>query len=370
MRATRPLRITWVLPGFAARPGGGYRVVYRYANLLAERGHEVCVVHAAWLQPWQYARPLDPRREPRNALRAVVDLSRPRPRGPGWEVIDPRVRLTYVPTLAPRNIPEGDVVIATAWRTAESVARYPASRGEKAYFLQHLETWDAPAQRVEATWRLPLRKFAIAEWLVREGKRITDDPIVHIPNAIDPETFACRNPVERRPERVAMLASTAPIKGLDVGLAVLEGARRARPELRAVLFGVQRRSTTIPAWIDYERAPPLATLVDEIYNGSCAYLCPSRGEGWHLPPAEAMACGCAVVSTAIDGVADYTVDGENALLAPVDDIEALTEALVRVLADGALRTTLARNGMTTMSSFSWQRSTDRLEAELVELAGE
>ena len=345
------LRITWVLPAFAKRPGGGFRVVYRYASLLAERGHDVTVVHGAWLEPWQYRHPLDSRHEPRNAIRGLVDLSQPRPQGPGWEVVDPRVTLRYVPTLAPRNIPDGDVVLATAWRTAESVARYPAAKGAKAYFLQSLETWDAPATHVEATWRLPLRKFAISEWLVGEGKRLTDDPIVHVPNAIDPSVFRCRQPIESRPVRVAMLASTASIKGMDVGLAVLDRSRQRRPDLQAVLFGVRRRAPGIPAWIDYEQNPSLDVLVDDVYNGSSVFLCPSRSEGWALPPAEAMACGCAVVSTALEGMADYAVDGENILLAPVDDIEGLAAALVRVLDDDG-----SARGWRPTASRRWPRS--------------
>ena len=56
--------------------------------------------------------------------------------------------------------------MATWWETAEWVARYPASKGAKAYFIQHHEVHEGlPADRVNATWRLPMHKIVIANWL-------------------------------------------------------------------------------------------------------------------------------------------------------------------------------------------------------------
>src|SRR3546814_17749375 len=55
------------------------------------------------------------------------------------------------------------------------------------------------------------------------------------------------------------------------------------------------------------------------------------GEGWHLPPAEAMACGCAVVSTDIPGVFDYALEGTTALLAPPGDSATLADRLTELL---------------------------------------
>jgi glycosyltransferase involved in cell wall biosynthesis len=275
--------------------------------------------------------------------------------------MDPRVELHYVPTLQASSVPDGDVVVATAWQTADGVVALPPEKGIGWYLIQHHETWSGRARRVDATWRQPLRKVFIAPWLLERAHSMGLDA-VRVPGAIDTEQFRVRTPIESRPARVAMLSSEWAWKGRGDGVAALEIARRAVPSLEAVLFGAGPRPADLPEWIDYAHDPAQVVLVDDVYNGSAIYLCPSHAEGWHLPPAEAMACGTAVVSTAIDGVADYAINGRTALLAPVGDSTALAGHLVELLQDDARRVALARAGHVHIQQFTWDASTRALEA--------
>lgn len=356
-----PLRITFVLPSWTRKPSGGARVVYQYANGLAARGHVVTVVHAAFLEPWQYPHRLSIHREPKVVARGVVDLVGRRPTAPEWQEIDPRVHLEYVSTLSPAHVPDGDVVVATAWRTAESVNRYPATKGAKHYLIQHYETWDAPKWRVDHTWRAPLRKVVIAGWLAEVGRGLGVDT-VRIPNGIDHERFRVTQPIEGRPPRVAMMWSPAPVKGGVDGVAALVAAKAEVPELEAVLFGVRPRPADLPDWIEYRHNPSQEELVGYIYNGSSIYLCPSLAEGWHLPPAEAMACGAALVSTSIGGVRDYARHGETALLAAAGDTRRLAESIVRLCHHDDERSRLAHAGNRAIRAFTWDRAVDAFEA--------
>ncbi len=68
----------------------------------------------------------------------------------------------------------------------------------------------------------------------------------------------------------------------------------------------------------------------------------SNYEGTPLVLFEAMAAGKAIVSTAVDGCREVIEDGKTGLLAPPADPQALGEALLRVLAEPALREALAR----------------------------
>jgi glycosyltransferase involved in cell wall biosynthesis len=343
------------------RPVGGVRIVYGYASELSRRGHQVTIVHAALMETWQYRRPLRLRRDARIAARSVVDLVQGAPDRPSWEDIDPAVDLRYVRSLSDRTVPEGDVVIATSWRTAESAARLPERCGRGAYLIQHLEDWDGPLERVEATWRLPLQRVVLASWLERVGERL-GAPADRIPGwGADLGAFRPTAPIEGRPARVAMLHSTAPVKGADVGIRALEAARAARPDLGAVLFGTRPRPADLPGWIEYHQDPPRRVLVEDVYNGSAIYLCPSWTEGWHLPPVEAMGCGCALVSTDIDGVADYAHEGRTALLAAPGDADALAARLVHLVDDVQLRGELAVAGHMEVQQFTLARSTDALE---------
>ena len=92
------------------------------------------------------------------------------------------------------------------------------------------------------------------------------------------------------------------------------------------------------------------------------YVGTSRYESFPLPPLEAMASGTPVVSTANDGMLAYAHDGENCLLVPVDDAEALLAATRRVLDDAALAEALRAAGLKTAARFGW----DAIAADLLD----
>ncbi|MGE4552057.1 MAG: glycosyltransferase family 4 protein [Desulfovibrionaceae bacterium] len=88
-------------------------------------------------------------------------------------------------------------------------------------------------------------------------------------------------------------------------------------------------------------------------------LC-SRFEGMPMALAEAMACGVACISTDCpSGPADLITDGENGLLVPVEDLDALTGAMDRLMSDDALRADMGRKA---------RRITDRLGLEHITAA--
>lgn len=351
------MRITFVLPDYPRQPSGGFRVVYEYANHLAGRGCAVAVVHPA-RRPLDGIRPYSAYRRLRSRGHHLRNLlSRP---GVRWQHVDPRVRLLFVPDLSARHVPDADAVFATWWTTADALLGYPASKGGKCYLLQHYESWGGPSHRVDATWRAPLEKIVIARWLYEKGLAlgVPAETMTYIPNGINHTLFRQTRPLASRPPRVAMLYSALEWKGAREGLEALRIAKAAEPRLEAVLFGVARRPKRLAPWIEYVRDPSRSTLVERVYNGSAVYLCPSHAEGWHLPPAEAMACGCAVVSTDIDGVRDYARDGETALLSLPRDASALAANLLRLLREDVLRVRLAAAGHAWIQRFEWEQSTD------------
>lgn len=62
-----------------------------------------------------------------------------------------------------------------------------------------------------------------------------------------------------------------------------------------------------------------------------------------LAVVSALASGKALVCAAVDGTAELFADGENGLLFPPGDVDALTAQLTRVMRDAALRTRLGKN---------------------------
>jgi glycosyltransferase involved in cell wall biosynthesis len=60
------------------------------------------------------------------------------------------------------------------------------------------------------------------------------------------------------------------------------------------------------------------------------------------------------VLTRSGGAEEYAEDGVNSLLVPAGDVDALAEALIRVVDDDALRERLAANAIESARRFTWQ----------------
>jgi glycosyltransferase involved in cell wall biosynthesis len=85
-------------------------------------------------------------------------------------------------------------------------------------------------------------------------------------------------------------------------------------------------------------------LAQKYRTGTISLLVSER-EGFGLTLVEAMLCGCAVIGARSGGITDIIrTDGEEGLLVPLDDVEALSQALKRLLSDDALRLRLAETG--------------------------
>lgn len=355
------------MPGYQWGPSGGFRVVYEYANRLVSRGHQVTVVHPRQLKYVVSHERLSIRGWARNRVNGVVNrISTP---SVDWLPMDRRVRLLFVPSSDGRFIPDGDALFATAWQTVASVLKCALTKGEKLNLIQGYGALLGPKELVDATWRAPLRKIVISKWLIEIGRDLGCHELAYIPNAVDHQRYRLIQAIEDRPRQIAMLFSPAPIKGSADGIEALQIARERYPDLKVVFFGTSRPQSWIPTWARYYRNPAQEFLINSIYSKSSIFLSPSLSEGFALPPAEAGACGCAIVATDSGGIRDFIHNEVTGLLSPPKNPRALAENLCRLLGDDNLRVQLARACHSFVGGLNWERSTDLLE-DLIIRTGE
>jgi len=89
------------------------------------------------------------------------------------------------------------------------------------------------------------------------------------------------------------------------------------------------------------------------------------GEGFHLPPSEAMACRCPVVSTEVGGPIDLIESGVNGYLAPIGNVQKLAEGLEKVLSLSELQwQEMSDAAYQTVVQYSWDDAADLFEAAL------
>jgi glycosyltransferase involved in cell wall biosynthesis len=231
-----------------------------------------------------------------------------------------------------KDVPDGDVVIATWWTTAEFIRDLSSSKGEKVYFLQHYEVHDyLPIERVKETWRLPFKKIVVSNWLKHiAADEFGDRSAVVVPNGIDLKRFQAE-PRGRQPRpTVGLLYSTPSYKGADIALRAIDLARRCLPSLRLVAFGATKPIKTLPLPGNtqfYFR--PAQDRLRDIYGQCDAWLFASRTEGFGLPILEAMACRTPVIGTPSGAAPELLADGCG-ILVPQDDPAAMAEAILRI----------------------------------------
>ena len=96
----------------------------------------------------------------------------------------------------------------------------------------------------------------------------------------------------------------------------------------------------------------------DLYRAAGAFVYPSLFEGFGLPPIEAMACGCPVISST-RGSLDEVV-GDAALRIAPEKIEDITFALMQTSMDGDKRDALISAGLQNATRFDWSANAERV----------
>ena len=182
-------------------------------------------------------------------------------------------------------------------------------------------------------------------------------------------------PRRSRPARVLTVGRLVPRKGVDTVIAaigrvpaanliVAGGPERTRldhdPEvarLRKVAAESKVASrVTFSGRVGHQEVPGLMRSADVIVS-----------DPWYEPfgivPVEAMACGKAVVVSAVGGHLDTVEDGVAGCLVPPRDPAALTAALTQLLAEPGLRRRLGAAGAARAAArYSWDKIAAETEA--------
>jgi glycosyltransferase involved in cell wall biosynthesis len=221
--------------------------------------------------------------------------------------------------------------------------------------------WSGQEDAVHASYLLPVQHLVIARYLFDLFKEKTNgkEPQM-LPLAISDTEFRIEQAIEERPKgSIIMLYSDEHWKGSRYGIDALLLVHEKFPGLQVQLFGVPVTPPGLPEWMHYTQKPG---NLRELYNQASIFISPSLREGWALPPAEAMACGCAVVCTRIGGHLDYAIDQQTALLAEPENPEQMANKIMQLIEDDTYRKQIAQNGHQLMQTkFNWDVSVNRLE---------
>jgi glycosyltransferase involved in cell wall biosynthesis len=95
------------------------------------------------------------------------------------------------------------------------------------------------------------------------------------------------------------------------------------------------------------------SVLGQLYRDATAFVYPSLYEGFGLPPLEAMAHGCPVVTSNTSSLPEV-VGGAGEFFSP-NDIDEQAQAIFNVVFNPNRRDRLIRLGQERLEIFSWQR---------------
>lgn len=342
--------IAFLLPKEKSFAVGGYKIVFEYANRLAEDGYEVYLVYASTL----FFRRHSFLTQLRILVYHMMMKWKRSTRCERWFDISDKVKQVRSLTPSYRFVPKCDVYVATAVQTAFYLQSFPDDL-RKIYFIQGYEVFSMDEVAVRSTFRMGFRNVVISRWLQNllqtEGIRSE-----LVPNGFDPHQFYVTHPIHTRsPYRISFMYHVAEKKGCREVMEALANVKKRYPELTVAVFSAYEKPDDLPDWYEYIRMPDPACH-REIYNQSSIYVAGSHYEGWGLTVGEAMMCGCAVVCADNDGFREMVIDEKNGLLFPAKDVNAIEVQIVRLIEDRQLREQLARQGCNDMRAFDIEQS--------------
>jgi glycosyltransferase involved in cell wall biosynthesis len=339
----------------SVRFSGGRLAMFRHANALADRGHDVSI----WIQDVQ----------------PTID----------WIEVEVPIRSFHPASL--HTLPAADVCVFDRTRLAASLLR--AGLGRVVHLCQGFEGTDAELRirdawtrrgvfgltkiwrlqrrlrEIDRAYRLPTLKIVTHRHLGDLIARRFGQHTHFVPCGLPPGVFT--PPVQRSAQaRIVLVVGPTDIRWKRVAdaLRAVQLLKRTRPEVRLVRVAqhpmreLEAALGVADEYYSMLRPSEMAAL----YSRADVLLITSDAtEGFGLPVLEAMACGLPCVVTDIPAFRTFARPDDYARFVPVGDPQRMAAAVEHLLDSGEERRHLSLRGVEVAAGYTMQRSYDAME---------
>jgi len=196
----------------------------------------------------------------------------------------------------------------------------------------------------------------------------TTSKVIPIHLGVDHELFRlpdCRKDACDTPFVLAV-ASIQPHKNLDGLIKAFAKVRQQLPYTHLVLVGM--KTPTYEKLLKLAEGLFIADAIEftgrisdqalvKLYQEATVMVFPSLYEGFGLPILEAMACGCPVIAS--DCAVFREVAGDASLLVNHEDPDGLAIAIVKVINNEAIRSSLIERGLQHVKAYTWEKTAEK-----------
>ena len=260
-----------------------------------------------------------------------------------------------------------DLVIATWWKTALELNNFNSNR--YAYFVQSIESRFYPAteialrELVDSTYHLPVAYVTEAAWIRDYLQETYGHDAALVRNGIRKDLYGTtghavtpRDP-KKQPRVLIEGHFGVPFKNTALGL---------RLAIEAGAEDIWLLTGTPVKWLPgvsriFSRVP--MNITPEIYRSCDILVKLSTVEGMFGPPLEIFHCGGTAIVFDVTGHDEYIVDGENACVVRLGDMNGVVTTLRRILNDRTELAKLQAGALKTAESWvSWDESSEEFES--------
>ena len=341
--------ITFVLPG--EHRSGGVRVTMLMANELLKRDLDVRIIC------------LRPKETPINLAKRLLRSRFGFRKNTGW-LDEFNGALERTADLNRAGFTKGEIVIAVGTYVV------PIVRDLKAQVTRIRYNHGLPAVQSEknlASWKGSMPTITVSNTLITKLEELSGEKVMAvIPNGIDTKQYFPDQSIER--DGIGAVYNPHPNKDPEMMIKVLRTAHENMPNIPQYVFSTEERPDGLEH-THFTRYPS----VDEarrIYSRAKAWLMTSKTEGLPGVALEAMACGCAMVTSDNDGSLEIVRNDVNGIVVPQLETDSYLHALDAICRKEPLRENLSKAARATAESFSWDKAAEKMQVFLESLVNQ
>lgn len=313
--------IAWIVPWFS-EGSGGHRTIFTNLNRLVKHGYK-CDMYVQSLK----------KEYPNEIYDRIKD---------GYGEFYGDVFSGY--QLAKKY----DMVIATGWDTAETVAKADSPR--KMYFIQDFEPWFFPMSSeyliAEQSYSYGLQGITIGKWLSSKIGNNYPTSTTYFNFCADLNKYHKLDNVKKEKAVCLIFQPGKPRRCDKMALKALQIAQSIDPEIKIYLYGSTRRK------VHNLKVEHLGTISEsecnKLYNKCTVGLCMSASNPSRIP-FEMMAAGLPVVELYHENNL-YDLPEDGCLLAEPNS-EAIAAAILKIFADEKLQNKMGQAGHKYMQNY-------------------
>ncbi len=213
-------------------------------------------------------------------------------------------------------------------------------------------------------------RIAVSDLARRWQMEALGSDAVEIPNGVDVGSFSSAPPLPGYPragKTVLFLGRfDEPRKGMAVLLGALPALVQRFPDVEILIVGrgdeddLRQEAGELADHLRFLGQVSDAEKASALRSAD-VYCAPNTGgESFGIVLVEAMAAGTAVVASNLDAFRRVLADGEAGCLVPVEDSEALAEALILVLGDDKVRARYVTAATAAVQRYDWSVVADEI----------